>query len=72
MAVAIATTGSNRAIGVLTGYRRTKSCPSTMLFCPVMSYGSLVVTSRNMAKAGWLHYVVHGGSRWEVGACPGS
>jgi len=71
MAVAIATTGSNRAVGVLMGYRRTKSCPSTMLFHPVMSYGSLV-TSQNMAQAGWLHYVVHGGSRREVGACPGS
>ncbi len=39
-ATAIATTGSNGAVGILIGYRHVKSHPSTMSFCPVMSYGS--------------------------------
>jgi len=49
--MAIATTGSNWAVGILTGYGHVKSHPSTMSLCPVvMSYGSLVM-SGNMARA---------------------
>ncbi len=43
--VAVATTGSNRAVGILTGY---EFGPSTMLFCPVTSYGSLCYSSSRL------------------------
>ncbi len=44
MATTIATTGSNWPIGVLAGYGRVKSHPSTMSFCPMTSYGSSVMS----------------------------
>ncbi len=53
MATAIAITGSNQAVGVVTGYRHMKSNPSTMSFCLVASYGSPVM-SHNTACELWL------------------
>jgi len=47
----IANTGSNWAVGIRTGYKRMEPHPSTILFCPMMSYGSSVM-SCNMAGAG--------------------
>jgi hypothetical protein len=49
----IATTSPDQAIGILMGYKHVKSCPSTMSFYLVTSYGSSIM-SRNMAQIGWL------------------
>lgn len=48
VAMVVMTIGSNRAVGVCMGYGCVKSCPSTISFCLVASYGSLVM-SRNIA-----------------------
>jgi hypothetical protein len=58
MTTTIATTRSNQAVGILTGYGHMKSHPSTLWFYPVMSYGSPVM-SHNMAWAGWLQEKFH-------------
>lgn len=47
------TTGSNRAIGIPTSYEHMKSHLYTMSFCPVTSYG-LLVMSHNIALADYI------------------
>jgi len=52
LATAIATTGSNQAVGILMGYGYVRS--HLPLFCPVTSNGSLVLCRVRLKQASYL------------------